>query len=357
MQTPPLTPTRTPTRTPKRSLNTPESMGGNSPKDGSPSRVLFADETPTKRTRDGDPSSSDDIPGTPPSGRFSLRGILFTGRGEVPDIPSGPPPAPSKLRQKKSGPEEEKSMALKGLVCLTILWKMVQNLGAGSFGTVDAVVFKPPPGTPCSPQVALKTVLQSEKQSAKALRGEASNLGSPGCVSGVAATCEKGYLYLFTPIAIPLTKMRLIGAKMLEEVIRMTKEAIMNAPVSVVFDCKPDNLGFVPLGTPTVVADQNGQPCVGPPTDAESVVFLDLGNCRSPEEADGNFNPLVDDDALETIEQQTKFREFKCEMMEALLRNQFADMPQDEKQIVADICIKYGWRYAGGQEFQPNFQE
>jgi len=35
-------------------------------------------------------------------------------------------------------------------------------------------------------------------------------------------------------------------------------------------------------------------------TDVDSVVFLDLGNCGSPEEADGNFNPLLDDDAFET---------------------------------------------------------
>jgi len=356
MQTPPPTPKRTP----KRSLNTPESMGGNSPEDGSPSRVLFADITPTKKTRAG-PSSEDDIPGTPPSESFSLRRLLSPVRGGLPDIPSGPPSAPSKLRQKKSGPEEEKSMALEDLMIFTIFWTDIDNLGAGSFGTVDAVVFQPPPGshpgTPCSPPVALKTVFQSEKQSAKALRGEASNLGSPGCVSGVAATCDKGNLYLFTPIAIPLSAMIRIGATMLEKVISMTKEAIMNAPLSVVFDCKPDNLGFVLLGTPTVVADQNGQPCVGPPTDAESVVFLDLGNCHSPEEADGDYNPLVDDDELETIEQQTEFREFKCEMMEALLRNQFADMPEDEKKIVARICTEKRWRYAGGQEFQPNFQE
>jgi hypothetical protein len=198
----------------------------------------------------------------------------------------------------------------------------------------------------------MKTALQSERQGPKALRAEAANVGSPGCASGVAATCEKGNLYLFTPVAIPLTKMHGIGATLLEEVIRMTKEAIMKVLLSVVFDCKPDNIGFVPLGTTTVVADENGQPRAGPPTHANSVVFLDLGNCRSPDEADKNFNPLLDDEALETKEQQTKFREFKCEMMEALLRNQFADMPEDEMVIVARICTQYGWAYAGGEQYQ-----
>jgi hypothetical protein len=198
----------------------------------------------------------------------------------------------------------------------------------------------------------MKIAMQSDRQGSKALLAEAANVGSPGCASGVATTCKEGHLYLFTPVAIPLTKMYRIGATLLEEVIRMTKKAIMEAPLSVVFDCKPDNLGFVPSGTTTVVADKNGQPCAGPPTDANLVVFLDLGNCGSPEEADKNFNPLLDDEAVETKEQQTKFREFKFEMMEALLRNQFADSREDEKRIVANLCTKYGWAYAGGEQYQ-----
>ena len=351
MQTPPRT-------SPKRSLDTPKSMGGNSPEDESTVRVLFANDTltPTKKKRTIDPSSE----------FISLNGLLHSGRGEVPGIPSGPPPsvlprAPSKLMRKKSGPEEPESLALEGLVILSISTKWIADLGTGSFGIVDEVVFEPPsgfpPGTQCSPTVAMKTALQSELQGPKALRAEAANVGSPGCASGVAATCKKGNLYLFTPVATPLSKMHRIGVTMLEEVIRMTKEAIMKAPLSVVFDCKPDNLGFVPSGTTTVVADENGQPCAGPPTDANSVVFLDLGNCGSPEEADKDFNPLLDDEAVETKEQQTKFREFKFEMMEALLRNQLADSPEDEKRIVAKLCTKNGWYCACGPQYQSEFQE
>ena len=353
------TPPPTPPRTPKRPLETPKSMGGNSPGRGSTSCVLFTDETPTKRTCNGDQSSEDGVPGTPPSGRFSLIGLLSPGRREVPGILSGPPPrAPSKLMKIKSGPE---SLALEGLVILTILWKWIADLGTGSFGTVDEVAFQPPtgspPGTPCSPPVAMKIAMQSDRQGPKALLAEAANVGSPGCASGVATTCKEGHLYLFTSVAIPLTKMYQIGATFLEEVIRLTKEAIMKAPLPVVFDCKPDNLGFVPSGTTTVVADENGQPCAGPPTDANSVVFLDLGNCRSPEEADKDFNPLLDNEAVETKEQQANFRKFKCEMMEALLRNQFADSPEDENRIVADLCTKKGWCCACSPQYQPDFQE
>jgi len=74
----------------------------------------------------------------------------------------------------------------------------------------------------------------------------------------------------------------------------------------------------------------------------------DLGNSGSPEEADGNFNPLLDDDAVETKDEQLKFREFKCEMMEALLWNKFAQHPQEENLIVAIECTKRGWSYARG---------
>jgi hypothetical protein len=44
-------------------------------------------------------------------------------------------------------------------------------------------------------------------------------------------------------------------------------------------------------------------------------------------------------------------------MMEALLRNQCATKPKDEKPIVADICTKFRYRYAGGAQYQPDFLE
>ena len=332
------------------------------------SRVLFGTPNGTpngtpKRTRnDGLSSDEEDALGT--SGHsFSLKGMLSPGRGGVP-VSSGPPPAPFKPRVKKSftnDPEEPLSNALPGLPILAVVWSFIGSLGAGSFGTVDKVVFPPPPGslpgTPCSPPVAMKTVKQSLQQGPKTLLQEADGVGSQGCASGVAATDENGNLFLFTSIATPLSQMRQIGFNFLEQVISMAKDAIMKAPLSVVFDCKPDNLGCVRKGEATVIADANGQPCAGPVTDSDSVVVLDLGRCHSPEEAEKNFNPLLDDEALETEEQQTKFREFKCEMMEALLRNQFADMSEDENRIVARICAKYGWVYAAGVQYQPEFSQ
>jgi len=293
---------------------------------------------------------------TPPSSPSENRGnsspiylgspgrILFGGSPK-----RGPPDAPSKKRTKpKIVDGETPSYALKGLVVLDVPFNRICNLGVGSFGTVDKVVLGSLPGTPCSPEVAMKKIVDSPKQGPKGLLKEAANLGKPGCAFGVAATDNQGNLLLFTSLAIPLTEIYYLGRQILDQIIVMTKSAIMKAPLSVVYDCKPANLGLVQKGTPTVVADPNGQPCVGPLTAVDTVVFLDLGTCGSPEEADGNFNPLLDDDALETEDEQLKFRQFKCEMMEALLWNQFAEHPQEENLIVAIECKKRGWSYARG---------
>jgi hypothetical protein len=354
MQTPPPTPPRTP----KRPLETPKSMGGNSPGRGSTSRVLFTDETPTKRTCNGDQSSEDGVPGTPPSGRFSLKGLLSPGRGEFPGIPSGPPPALYKSKLSRNlDSEEPTSLALEGLVLLEVPLKSIDYLGTGSFGTVDKVVFLSPPGTPCSPPVAMKTVRQSERQGPKALRAEAANLGLEGCASGVAATNNDGDLIIFTSVATPLSHIRKIGLDFLEEVIRLMKSAVFLAPLRVILDLKLENLGFIPEGTATVVPDEKGQPSIGPLTKEKKVVILDLGNFLDAEDTDATYGVFLEEKDLMTVEQQANFCNFKFEVMEALLRNQFADMPEDKKWIVARICDKYGWRYAGGQQYQPDFQE
>lgn len=355
----------TPPSTPKESMaRTPSSEDGSSP------RVLFADVTPTKRTRGDDPSPEDDIPGTPPSSEsFSLKGLLSPGTGEVPGIPSGPPPsvpprAPSKSKLSRNHDSEEPTseqttLALKGLVLLTILWKSIANLGAGSFGTVDKVALLPSPGsplgTPCSPPVAMKTVRQSDRQGPKALRAEAANLGSPGCAFGVATTNDNGDLIIFTSVAVPLSKMGQIWYQLLEEIISLMKISIKEGPLGVILDLKLENLGIIPEGTATVVPDEKGQPSIGPPTQKKQVVILDLGNFLDAEDTDATYAVFLEENDLMTEEQQTKFREFKCEMMEALLRNQFADSPEDEKWIVAGICTKYGYRYAGGEQYQPEF--
>jgi hypothetical protein len=331
---------------------------------GSLSRELFStpNGTPKRARNDGISSDGEDAPGTPKDD-FSLRSILSSGRGGGP-VSSGPPPAPFKPRVKKSStndPEEPPSNALPGLPILVIVWSFICSLGAGSFGTVDKVVFTPPPGsppgTPCSPPVAMKTVSLSSKQGPKALLAEAANLGSPGCASGVATTNNDGDLIIFTPVAVPLSKMGQIGYQLLEEIISLMRISIMEGPLRVILDIKLENLGIILKGKATVVPDEKGQPSIGPPTQEKQVVILDLGNFLDAEDTDGIYGVFLEEHDLATVEEQTKFREFKCEMMEALLRNQNAEIQEDEKWLVACICTKYHYRYAGGQQYQPDFQE
>ena len=330
---------------------------------GSSSRVLFGTPNGTpKRTRDDPLSDGEDAPGTPGHG-FSLKGMLSPGRGGVP-VSSGPPPALSKSRVRRSStddPEEPPSYALPGLPILAVVWSFICSLGAGSFGMVDKVVFPPlpgsPPGTPCSPPVAMKTVRQSPKQGPKALLAEAANVGLPGCASGVATTNDDGDLIIFTSVAVPLSKMGQIGSQLLKEIISLMRISIRKGPLRVILDLKLENLGFIPEGTATVIPDEKGQPSIGPPTQEKKVVILDLGIFLDAEDTDATYGVFLEEKDLMTVEQQANFRNFKFEVMEALLRNKFAEMPEDEKWIVARICTKYRYRYAGGQQYQPDFQE
>jgi len=154
--------------------------------------------------------------------------------------------------------DETTSYALKGLVVLNVFWRLICNLSADSFRTVDKIVIDSPSGTPCSPEVAMKKLVMSSKQGPKGLLKEAANLGKPGCASGVATTDDQGNMFLFTSLVISFTQILCLGRQILDEIIVMTKSAIMEAPLSVIYDCKPANLGLVQKGNTTVVADLNG---------------------------------------------------------------------------------------------------
>lgn len=323
--------------------------------------------TPTKKQRIEQHSDGYDSPGTP-GHNFSLMGLLHTGIGDGP-VSSGPPPTPFKSKSKSKfersstsdDPEDLSSNALSGLPILAVFLAFICSLGTGSFGTVEEVVFPPPPGsppgTPSSPPVAMKTVKQSPKQGPKALHAEAANVGSPGCASGVATTNDDGDLIIFTSVAVPLSKMCQIGSQLLEEIISLMRISIREGPLGVILDLKLENLGFIPKGTATVVPDENGQPSIGPNTTENEVLVLDLGKFFDPEDTDATYGVFLEEKDLMTVEQQANFRNFKFEVMEALLRNQFAEMPEDEKWIVACICTKYHYRYAGGAQYQPDFLE
>ena len=294
----------------------------------SPVKAVYLFGTPKK----GTPKRNRDE--SPPAANTCLR-------FEMPSPPKKMKPKPKP--KSKSNSNVNTAAGSLELPILSTPLSFGDRLGKGSFGKVYEV------SLPGSPLLVAVKVVEPGRLSAKMLRAEADNLGSPGCAKGVPMAGEDGTFYVFSSIAKSLTK---IGAEKLESVVKKTKDAISAAPIEVVYDAKPENFGFIPRGTPIVQKDENGQPMVGPLTTEDKVEIIDLGSCASPEDADALFNPLIDDEAMDTEEAKLKFREFKCEMMESLLRNQFADMPVDEKQIVADICTKYSWRYAGGEQYQ-----
>jgi hypothetical protein len=331
------------------SLDIPESMGGKSPEDGSTARVLFADETPTKRTRAVDPSSEDDIPGTPPSsGSFSLEGLLFSGRGEVPGIPSGPPP-PQPRKPQKMRPYSEIYNWLP-LLKLMLMSFCSRIIGEGDFGTVSKVRLPNPPGTPQSPLIAVKDVkFDTHGVCSRDMQDEVKRLGSPGCVTGVACRTDDS-LQIFMPLGVSLDKLDFskMTAEMLEWVIQSVKDLCMMLDLDLLADIKPQNFIFLQKGTATVVKDSEGQPCMGPLTEHDEVVYCDLGSVDPTSGGTKIYGvlPLVESDA-ERAEFESKLRTFKATMMEALIRDAAKPSGKKVEQIVAE-CVPEGLAYANG---------
>lgn len=352
MQTPPSQ------RTPKRSLDTPESMSGNSPEDEIPVRVLFADETPTKRPRAIDPSSEDEIPGTPPSSEFiRLNGLLHSGRGEVPGIPSGPPP-PQPRKPQKMLPYSEiyKWLPLLKLMFMSFCSRII---GKGDFGKVSEVRLPNPPGTPQSPPIVVKDVkFDTRGVCSRDMQDEVMRLGSPGCVPGVAYRTEESAL-IFMPLGVQFESLDFskMTAEMLEWVIQSVKDLCMMLDLGLLADIKPQNFIFLQKGTATVVKDSEGQPCMGPLTEHDEVVYCDLGSVDPTSGGTKIYGvlPLVESDA-ERAEFESKLRTFKATMMEALIRDAAKPSGKTVEQIVAE-CVPEGLTYAGGEQHQAHAQQ
>jgi hypothetical protein len=344
-------------RTPKRSLDTPESMGGNSPEDESTARVLFADETPTKKTRAVDPSSEDDIPGTPPSsGSFSLNGLLHSGRGEVPGIPSGPPP-PQPRKPQKMRPYSEiyKWLPLLKLMFMSFCSRL---LGEGDFGTVHEFHLPNLPGTPPSPPIAVKEIkFDTPGVCSTDLQDEVKRLGSPGCVPGVACRTDDS-ARIFMPLGVSLDKLHYskMAPDTLEWLIKVIHWICKTVESGVVADLKPANLIFLPAGTATVVKDAEGQPCMGPPTEFDDIVVCDLGTVDPTSGGTKKYGvlPLESDAAQPGVE--ARLRQFKATMLEALIRDAANPSGKTIEQIVAG-CVPEGWAYAAGEQHQAQAQQ
>jgi hypothetical protein len=231
-------------------------------------------------------------------------------------------------------------------------------LGKGDFGKVSEVRLPNPPGTPPSPPIAVKEInFDAPGVFSKDIGDEVARLGSPGCVPGVACRTDDSAL-IFMPIGSPLDKLDFskMTAMMLEWVIHSVKDICMMVDFDVVADLKLANLIFLPGGTATVVKDAEGQPCMGPPTQFNQIVVCDLGTVDPTSGGTKKYGVLPSESDAEKTDFETKLRQFKATMLEALIRDAADPSGKTVERIVAS-CVPEDWVYAGGEQYQAQAQQ
>jgi serine/threonine protein kinase len=227
-------------------------------------------------------------------------------------------------------------------------------LGKGDFGTVSKVRLQNPPGTPESPLLAVKEIeFDTRGVCSSDLQDEVRRLGSPGCVTGVACRAEESAL-IFMPLGI--TFKSLDFSKMTKEVLEWVIQSVKNIctkklDIGILGDIKPENFIVVPKGTATVVKDAKGQPCMGPPTEHDEVVYCDLGSVDPTSGGTKIYGVLPSKSEAEKPDFETKLRTFKVIMMEALIRDAANPSGKTVEQIVAPL-VPQEWAYAAGVQHQ-----
>ena len=292
---------------------------------------------------------------------ISCRGLLFSGfnreggirkeQSPVKGHATSPPQKPKKLQ--KNRPNSEEIYA-----CLPLFKGLMSEdskvIGKGDFGTVSEVRLKNPPGTPELQPIAVKEIMfDTRGVSPRDLQYEVGRLGSPGCVTGVAYRTKKSAL-LFMSLGVSLNKLDFskMTKEMLDWVIQSVIDLCMKKLVlGLLADIKPENFIFLPKGTPTVVKDSEGQPCMGPPTAEDEIVYCDLGSVDPTSGGTKIYGVLPSESDAEKPDFEAKMRQFKATMMEALIRD--AAKPSDKKveQIVAPL-VPPEWVYAAGVQHQ-----
>ena len=259
-----------------------------------------------------------------------------------------PPKKPTKKKVSKIIPGlpilDDSQMDMKIDIC--------RKIGSGSFGNVYQIQLKSHTGISDveAPYFAMKIIPPGERTCYKDLIAEASNFGKDGCIPGFAMSKSDGTYLGFSPIAEPLSQ-KIIHSGNIEKILKLTYEAIMNAQIQVVNDVNMENMGYISKGTPTIILDENGFPCEGPPISRDIVRIIDLGDCEAPEDANPIYTALISVENMIEQDDINKFRKFKFEMMEALLKNKILPISQQlsHEMIVSEICRKYKYQYAKGE--------
>ena len=309
------------------------------------------------------PQTPPRTPGTPkmtPESPISCRGLLFTGRGGVGKAKSpakSPPPKPRKPQ--KTGPYDEIYKWLQKIKPFMTVSSEI--IGKGDFGTVREVRLPNPPGTPQSPPIAVKEIkFATPGVCSSDLKNEVRRLGSPGCVTGVAFRTEKS-MEILMPLGVKFEGLNFsrMTKEMIEWVIKSVKNICMKVDFGVVADIKPANFIFIPQGTATVIKNSEGQPRMGPLTQQDEIVLCDLGTVDPTSGGTKKYGVLPPESEAEKPDFETKLRNFKAIMMEALIRDAAKPSGKTVEQIVAPL-VPPEWVYAAGvqhqtQSFQLHF--
>lgn len=249
-----------------------------------------------------------------------------------------------------------KWLPLLKLMFMTFCSKII---GKGDFGTVREVRLPNPPGTPESPPIAVKEIdFDTPGVCSRDLQDEVKRLGSPGCISGVACRTDES-VQIFMPLGIPLDKLDFskMSLKMLEWVIKSVKDICMlKLDLGLLADIKPANFVIITKGTATVVKDSEWQPCMGPLTQQDEIVYCDLGTVDPTSGGTKKYGVLPPESEAEKPDFETKLHNFKATMMEALIRDAANPSGKTVEQIVAPL-VPPEWFYAAGVQHQAQAQQ
>jgi hypothetical protein len=310
------------------------------------------------------PRTPQGVIGTPPrtpQSPISCRGLLFPGRGGVSkplaSPEKSPPPKPKKPQKKR--PDSEIYAWLHLLKHMTLTSSPGSNvIGKGDFGTVHKVHLPNLPGTPPPPPIAVKEIkFDTQGVCSNYMKEEVARLGSPGCVPGVACRTDDS-ARIFMPLGVSLDKLHYskMAPDTLEWLIKVIHWICKTVESGVVADLKPANLLFLLAGTPTVVKDAEGQPCMGPPTQFDQIVVCDLGTVDPTSGGTKKYGVLPSESDAAQPDFEARLRNFKATMLEALIRDAAKPSGKTVEEIVAQ-CVPEGWAYAAGVQHQAQAQQ
>ena len=201
-----------------------------------------------------------------------------------------------------------------------------RQIGSGAYSEVDEV--DSPLGKAVSKRTPFSRTPGKKMLPRKDAKKEARNYGSPGCVPGACwqeedDAIDGGYLCALTALAEMLDMMTREKVRRLWSQI---EAAIRRAPIAVVRDCKPENMGLVKAGAATPFLKEDGS--IGwRRQEEDEVVFTDVGHTVG--EGDGRWALLVEDPSEQML------RDFKVEIMRQWMCNPEEDCYERRSRVEA----------------------